>query len=171
MKRKSLQYIILTALLAALVTVFTAFIGHIPLPGNEGFLHFGDALIYLAGCLLPTPYAVAVGAVGGGLADLLSTCPQYTIPTLVIKACVALCFSAKRKKMLRPRNVLALLPAAAVTVIGYYFAQLILFRGTDWRVILVPSVTASLIQAAGSSALFAALAAWFDKIGLKKRLG
>ena len=55
MKKSSLKKITLTAMFAALVAVMTAFI-KVPTGINEGYLHFGDSMIYLAGCLLgPMP--------------------------------------------------------------------------------------------------------------------
>ena len=45
---------------AALIYVFTAYL-HIPT--GAGYTHAGDGLIYLAACILPTPYAMAAGAI------------------------------------------------------------------------------------------------------------
>ena len=50
-----------TGIFIALVFVVTAYL-HIPT--NNGYVHVGDGLIYLAACLLPWPYAMAVGAGG-----------------------------------------------------------------------------------------------------------
>ena len=59
-------------LFAAMITVMTAYICHIPYGVNGGYIHFGDALIYLAAVFLPRPYALAAAAIGGGAADLLT---------------------------------------------------------------------------------------------------
>lgn len=40
-----------TALMAAMITIFTAYICHIPVGQNGGYIHFGDSLIYIAACL------------------------------------------------------------------------------------------------------------------------
>jgi hypothetical protein len=53
----------IAAIFTALVFVVTAYL-HIPT--NNGYIHVGDGLIYLAACILPLPYAMAVGA-GGAL--------------------------------------------------------------------------------------------------------
>ena len=58
----------LTGLFAAMITLMTAYICHIPYGANGGYIHFGDALIYIAAVLLPRPYALAAAAIGGGLA-------------------------------------------------------------------------------------------------------
>lgn len=65
-KRKNkMKYRTLTGLMAAMITLMTAYICHIPIGLNGGYLHFGDSLIYLAAALLPTPYALAAAAIGG----------------------------------------------------------------------------------------------------------
>ena len=74
-----LKRIVLTGLFSALIFVFTAYI-HVPT--GAGYTHAGDGLIYLAACILPTPYAVAAGVVGGALADGLSGYPIW-IPATV----------------------------------------------------------------------------------------
>lgn len=48
---KRLKLIAMTALFAALTAVATAFI-KINTSINEGYLHFGDSVIYLAACIL-----------------------------------------------------------------------------------------------------------------------
>ena len=46
-------------LFAAMITIMTAYICHIPYGANGGYIHFGDALIYLGAVFLPRPYALA----------------------------------------------------------------------------------------------------------------
>ncbi|MDR2524898.1 MAG: TIGR04002 family protein [Oscillospiraceae bacterium] len=168
--KSTLPHLSLAAVFTALITVFTAYIGHIPMPGNLGYLHFGDALIFLAACLLPKPWAMAAGALGGGLADIL-TYPAYTLPTVIIKAMLPLAFSARRQKILCPQNLLALLPALLVSAAGYLTAQLILFRAEEAAAfgLVLQSLGGSLAQWAGSAVLFALLALALDKASLKKR--
>ena len=62
--------LVITAIMAAMVTLMTAYICHVPTGINEGYIHFGDALIYIAAAILPAPYAMAAGAIGGGMAGL-----------------------------------------------------------------------------------------------------
>ena len=66
---KHIQLICVTGLFAAMIYVLTAWL-HIPT--GAGYTHAGDGLIYLAASMLPTPYAMAAGAIGAGLADGLS---------------------------------------------------------------------------------------------------
>ena len=85
----------------------------------------GDALIYLAACLLPAPYAVGAAMVGAGLADLL-TAPLWVVPTLLIKALVALLFTSRGPRLLCPRNGAALLLACLLSPAAYGLAACLL---------------------------------------------
>ena len=87
-------------LFAAMITVMTAYICHIPYGVNGGYIHFGDALIYLAAVFLPRPYALAAAAIGGGAADLL-TAPVWAPATVIIKMLIVLLFSANGEGSLR----------------------------------------------------------------------
>lgn len=80
-----------------MIAVMTAYICHIPYGANGGYIHFGDALIYLAAVFLPRPYALAAAAIGGGVADLL-TAPMWIPATVIIKMMIVLPFSGKQGK-------------------------------------------------------------------------
>lgn len=164
MKRKTLKYIILASLLSSLTAALTML--HIVNLPNGGYLHLGDLFVYLAGCLLPAPYAMAAAAVGGGLADLLGGAPLWLPATILVKASIAALFSAKGSKLLVRRNALMTLPAAAITVGGYFLAEWLLF---SWPAALA-SLPVNLLQAAGSAALFFVAAAAMDRAGLKRRV-
>ena len=78
------RYLTMTGLMASLITIMTAYICHIPVGVNGGYIHFGDSLIYLAAVLLPRPYALIAASIGGGLADIL-TAPMWAPATIIIK--------------------------------------------------------------------------------------
>ena len=71
MRETRLRLLTLTGIFAALICLFTAYICHIPVGPNGGYLHFGDTFIYVAASLLPQPYALLAGAIGrpGGPID------------------------------------------------------------------------------------------------------
>lgn len=64
--KKQLINLVSAAVFAALIAVFTAYVS-IKTGINDGYLHFGDSMIYLASCILPMPYAMAAAAIGGRL--------------------------------------------------------------------------------------------------------
>jgi uncharacterized repeat protein (TIGR04002 family) len=166
MKNK-LQILIFTALFAALIAALT-FV-RLPFPvGNGGYLHLGDSMIYLAACLLPAPCAAVAAAIGGGLADVLGGAAIWAPATIVIKACMALMFSAKRNKIFTGRNALALLPASLINGAGYLLYEGALFG--NWAAIAIPSVTGSLIQSGGSAMLFVLLALALDRLKVRRKM-
>ena len=65
----NIRRLVLSGLFIAIIFVLTAYL-HIPTA--KGYIHIGDAMIFLSASLLPTPYAIAVSAIGGALADALS---------------------------------------------------------------------------------------------------
>jgi uncharacterized repeat protein (TIGR04002 family) len=164
--KKNIRYITLTGAFAALITLFTAYFVHIPVGLNGGYIHLGDSIIYLAAAILPAPYSLLAGAIGGGLADLL-TAPMWTLPTVIIKMLIVLPFTSKNAKILGRRNLFAPVLSFILSATGYYFAEYLLF-GT-WGVILT-SLAESFIQSMGSAVVFWAIAAAFDKVNVKARI-
>ena len=169
MRKKSVRNLVMAALFAALIAVFTAWLFHIPIKigANTAYLHFGDAFIFLAASLLPAPYACAAAAIGGGLADLLCGSAIWAPFTVVIKALIALCFSSRSDRLLTRRNLLAALPALVITVGGYYLAEAILY-GT-W-VAPVLSIWGNVVQIVGSAVIYVLVALALQKAGVKKLL-
>ena len=160
------KYLTLTGLMAALITIMTAYICHIPVGMNGGYLHFGDSLIYLAAALLPRPYALAAAAIGGGMADLL-TAPMWAPATIIIKMLIVLPFTNKSAKIVTPWNVVASILAYFISGFSYFLAEYILFG--SWSVLLV-SMAHSLIQSGGSAVFFVILGHALDKVQIKNRL-
>ena len=146
---KKLRYMTISAVFAAAITVVTAYFLHIPIPGSSGYMHLGDTLIYLVACLLPTPYAVFAASVGAGLADFL-TAPMWVIPTVIIKAIVAMQFTCKSEKILTKRNTIAVFATAIVSPVLYSLAFCIM-SGT-WAA-FVPQFMGTITQAAIRPAL------------------
>ena len=130
---KKLRLLCLAALFAGAIAVTTAYLLHIPIP-TGGYIHLGDALIYLAACLLPAPYAVGAAMVGAGLADLL-TAPLWVVPTLLIKALVALLFTSRGPRLLCPRNGAALLLACLLSPAAYGLAACLPAAGRRQRLL------------------------------------
>lgn len=160
-----IKHLTMAGVMAALITVFTAYVCHIPIGVNGGYVHFGDALIYLTATLLPTPYALAAAAIGGGLADLL-TSPMWAPATIIIKMLIVLLFTSKANKLLTLRNVLVTIPAYVITAAGYCLAEYVIFD--SWSTLPV-SFSQNLIQSLGSAVFFLFLGLALDKAQVKAR--
>lgn len=166
-KTESAGLPVLTALFAALTFVVTAYLFHIPTPATGGYIHLGDAFLYLAASILPAPYAVAAGGIGEALADALTGSVIYALPTLIIKSAMVLCFTATAKTVLSKRNLAACAAAGGICVGGYYLTEAILLGSFAAPVAEIPG---NLIQAAASAAIYILLGRAFDRLNLKDRL-
>lgn len=164
-EHQKLYRLVAAALFAAAIAVMTAYLLHIPIP-TGGYIHVGDALIYLAACILPLPYAIGAAAIGAGLADLL-TAPMWVVPTLIIKAIVVLPFTSRRERILCPRNIAAIFISGIVSPVGYGIVACILLGGPN---AFLPQFLGTLIQAVGSGVLFVVIALALDGAKVKSRL-
>ena len=158
-----LKNIIYTAVFAAIICITTM---TVRIPSIGGYYHIGDAFIYLAATCLPFPYALAAGAVGGSLSDLLSGYAIYAVPTFIIKACIAGVFTSKKSKVLCGRNFIAIIIASFITVGGYYITYLILYGFAG----ALTDVYGNIGQAVASAVVFTAIAAAVDRTKIKDRI-
>ena len=159
------RLITLSAVFAAMTYALTAFL-HIPTA--KGYIHIGDAVIFIAASLLPKPYAMASAAIGAALSDALSGYWIWVPATFVIKALTALAFTSKKPKMLCARNFTALIPALVLCVGGYgLYSGLVIYGSLPAGFIDAP---ANLFQTAASAAVYIALSATLDKSGIKKKI-
>lgn len=159
------KQLVMTGLFAAIICVTTLFL-HIVIPFSQqgGYIHIGDTFIYIAASVLPLPFAMLAGAIGAGLADLISA-PLYLIPTIIIKSLMAACFTNCGQKMLCKRNVIATILAGLICIVGYYIAEVIM--SGNW-VAPLAAVPLGLIQPVASGILYVLAA---KMIGSKRILG
>ena len=142
---RNLKLMALAAMFAAMICVTTAYLFHIPVGVNNGYIHLGDAFIYLAAAFLPWPYAIGAAAVGAATADILTGAAVWAVPTMIIKALMVLPFSSKGHRILGLRNIMGVL---------FSFAGI-------WPGIL---------QSIGGGLLFLLLGVALDKADMKQRL-
>lgn len=147
MRNQSLKQLTLAGVMAALVFVMTC-IPRVPVPVTGGYVHLGDGAIFLA-VLLLGPLGIPAAAIGSGLSDLLGGYMVYVLPTMLIKALVALIAWRiwRADSWLRAAAAFFL---AEITMAAGYFALESLVYGTAaaWAA-LVPNV----IQGAAGVAL------------------
>ena len=164
MKKQQIKLLCLSGLMSAIVLVLTAFV-HIPV--HTGYVHVGDAFIYLGACLLPMPYAPLVGALGAALADCISGYALWAPGSVIIKTLTVFLFSSKGTKLLTLRNALVTIPAAAICIGGYYLYEALI---TGNYVAPVAGLLGNLFQSVASAIIFLILAATADKLKFKSKL-
>lgn len=164
MKNIKIKKMCFTAMFAAMVFGLTML--HIPI-GAGGYIHVGDALIYIV-ALLMGPWAFLSAAIGAAAADIVSGFAVYAIPSMIIKMLIALPFFLvykKEGKLLNLKTGLLTIPSGAITILGYFVADLILYREGA-----VADLIPNLIQAVGSGIVFVVLAFALDKVKIKEVL-
>ncbi|MBC7959834.1 MAG: ECF transporter S component [Vallitaleaceae bacterium] len=77
-----------TGIMIALVFLGT-FVLKIPTPFTNGYIHLGDAFVFLSGVILGPLYGALAAGIGSALADLLGGYGQWVLPTFIIKALMA----------------------------------------------------------------------------------
>lgn len=164
MKNKKVKLICIAGIFTAVVYVFTAYL-HIP--SHTGYTHVGDGFIYLAACLLPLPYAMFVGAGGALLADCLTGFAIWAPGSVIIKIVAVLFFSRKGKKIVCLRNILALIPAWAVCIGGYYLYESLI---TSNFISPLSGIPGYVTQSVLSSILFIVAGMAIDKLNIKQMI-
>ena len=157
-RNKSIKRLTVAELGAALVFIFTYFF-QLKLANGAGYIHPGDSMIYIFATLLPMPYGLFVGAIGASLADLTSGWAVYAIPTIIIKALMAVGFTSKRN-VFSVRNISALISATIVLVAGYFVADVILLG----KELASASAVFTLIQGLVNAALYISLSIILSKV-------
>ncbi len=159
--KPTVRYLCYSGIFAALVFVCTAFL---QIPSHAGYVHVGDALIYLAACLLPWPYAMAVGILGSTLADVMTGFAIWAPASLMIKGLSVLAFR-RQGKIFCLRNMLALIPAWILCIGGYYAYEALI---TQNAVAPLAGIVGSCMQCLISSMIFLLLGYLFDKLNIRR---
>lgn len=137
MKKVKVNNITKSALMAALIFIATYI--HIPMPTlTGGYVHIGDALIFIAATLMPAGYACCAAAIGAGLSDVLSGFLFYAPATILIKCLTVLCFVWKKDNPFCWRNLISIISALVINVVGYYLAEMIIYGSEALPMLSVP---------------------------------
>ena len=155
---------IVSGVFCAMIFVLTMFV---KFPVASGYVHFGDALIYICSSIIG-PWGIIAGALGEGIADIAGGFAVYFPATVIVKALIAVpfaFFNFKTEKILSIKSSAFTLISGAVTVLGYFIADLIIDK--TYAFVDIPG---NVIQALGSAVLFVIIAAAFDKSKIKNKL-
>lgn len=166
MNIQRLRKLTLAAVFAALIFLATTFL-KLPVPlSNSGYVHVGDAFIFLAASLLPIPYAAASAAIGATLADITLGAAIWAPYTFIIKACMALLFTAKADRILTKQNILMSILSGIIGIVGYFFAEAVI-AGNFIAPIASLITGLGLFQFLGSIVLYILLGYALDKSKIK----
>lgn len=150
MNKTSIRYLCISGIFAALVFSVTTFIR---IPAPMGYINVGNSVILIICCFITMKYGVLAGAAGSGLSDLMGY-PIWILPTVIIKATMAVAFYGMRKFPVKNQKVLTIVAACVsllIPVVGYYFAGAILYGGLKASMSQIPGL---IIEYAANCALF-----------------
>lgn len=88
MKQITTKKITYTGIMIALVFLAT-YVIKIPTPFTNGYIHLGDAFVFLSGLILGPVYGALAAGIGSALSDLFGGYTQWVLPTFIIKALMA----------------------------------------------------------------------------------
>ncbi len=135
----------INALAIAIVYVATAFINiKIPFMGNGGLIHLGNVPLFFIAITFGSRTGAIAGGIGMALFDLLSGWTIWAPFTLIIVGLMGYSVGhISNKTSFKYRMILSMLVALAIKLVGYYFAEVILYG--NW---LVPfgSIPGNIIQ-------------------------
>ena len=149
----------------AMIFVLTRFV---QVPVAMGYVHLGDALIYICAGFLGNPWAIIAGSVGEALADVSSGYIIYAPTTFIAKALMAFVFAMASKnsaKILTKKTAFATIPCGIITVVAYFITDLIIGEGYA-----LTNIPGNLIQGVASGVIFIILALALDKSKIKTRI-
>ncbi|MDP3057903.1 MAG: ECF transporter S component [bacterium] len=151
MSRISTRDLSIMALLAALVGVATMVI-QIPVAATNGFINFGDAVIFLISIIFGPVFALIAGGIGSAMADILTGYGHWAPFTFVIKGLEGLLCGYIYLLVMKTtgKTVFAYLSSMAIAglwmIVGYFFAGAFLYGYAA----TVASILGNVVQAVGS---------------------
>lgn len=160
--------LVINALFIALTLVATMFINiRLPLMGNGGLIHLGNVPLFLAAIIYGRKTGAIAGAFGMGMFDLISGWTAWAPFTFVIVGAMGYVvglMSEKLKFNSYVVNTLAILVALVIKIVGYYFAEVILYH--NWFVPL-GSIPGNIMQVVVAGIIVVPLASRLKKLAGK----
>lgn len=144
-EESKVKFLTITAIGIALVYVFTAFINvRLPIAAAGGLIHLGNVPLFIFAIIFGKKTGAIAGGIGMGLFDLLSGWGAWAPFTLVIVALMGFEVGLiTEKKYGYVWNVVAIVLAGVIKVIGYYIAEVILYG--NWAAPMA-SIPGNLVQ-------------------------
>jgi uncharacterized membrane protein len=123
--------LVINALFIALTLVATMFINiKLPIMGNGGLIHLGNVPLFIAALVYGKKTGAIAGAFGMGFFDLISGWALWAPFTFIIVGVMGFLAGLISEKVPGKRvlvNTLAVAVALIIKIVGYYFAEVILY--------------------------------------------
>jgi uncharacterized membrane protein len=116
------KILVTTALMAAIVFISTYIGAALPV---TGYIHLGDAAVYLAGFILGPQYGLIAASIGSALADGMKGYAIYIPSTIILKGIMAYIVGKARFKNNKIK-ILSCILGGFIMVVGYYITEVIM---------------------------------------------
>ena len=150
-RMKKTNMVVRTAMMMSMIMMMTiAF--RVPIPATQGYIHLGDAMIFLAVVMLGWKYGAVAAGLGSALADLLGGYAIYAPITLIVKFIMAAAVGLFIQKALKKdmgdhamavMELLGMFIGGGLMVLGYYLAESFMYGSF---IIPLASVTMNVLQ-------------------------
>lgn len=162
------KMLVINGLFIALTLVATMFINiRLPIIGNGGLIHLGNVPLFLGAFIFGRKTGAIAGGIGMGLFDLISGWAAWAPFTFVIVGLMGyVSGTISEKAKVRPvaANTIAVAAALVIKVVGYYFAEVLLFG--NW---IVPfgSIPGNVMQVVIAGIIVIPFAGKLKKVAMK----
>jgi uncharacterized membrane protein len=134
MRESKTRIITISALMAAVVYVATYIGTALPF---SGYIHLGDAAVFLSGLLLGPHYGMLASALGSGMADGLKGYVIYIPATVILKGAMAYITGLVREKS-NSTVVGSMVIGGLIMVAGYYIYEAFIYSNMAAPIVSIP---------------------------------
>lgn len=164
----STKMLVINGLFIALTLVATMFINiRLPMIGNGGLIHLGNVPLFLGAFIFGKRTGAIAGGIGMGLFDLISGWTAWAPFTFVIVGIMGYVSGLISEKFkVRPviANTVAVAAALIIKIVGYYFAEVLLFG--NW-IAPLGSIPGNVVQVVAAGIIVIPFAGKLKKIAMK----
>lgn len=170
-KKITTREMVITAMFIALTLAATMFINiKLPIPGNGGLIHLGNIPMFVAAFLFGKRTGALAGGIGMGLFDVFSGWTMWAPFTLIIVGAMGFASGAIAEKS---KNKLigftfAVILACMIKIVGYYFAEVILYHN---MIVPLGSIPGNIVQVLVAGVVAVPLSARLYNTSLVKKGG
>ena len=141
--KKKTETIVMAALMLGLIIVATMFV-RVPIPFTRGYVHIGDAIVFISMLILNKRYAFLSAAIGSSVADILGGFAMWAPWSLVAKGGMVLIAASiisvickgkddgQARTGISPCELFAMVTGGLFMVAVYYAAEGIMYG--NWAV-------------------------------------
>lgn len=168
MRNSTTKTLVINSLFIALTLVATMFINiRLPIMGNGGLIHLGNVPLFIAAFVFGKRTGAIAGAFGMGMFDILSGWTAWAPFTFIVVGSMGWAAGVISEKFTEKRTlayVLSIFTALVIKIVGYYFAEVILYH--NW-IVPLGSIPGNVMQVVVAGIIVLPFAERLRKVAVK----